>query len=299
MKGCATVTERRLPKFLVIGAEKAATTWISHQLRHHPRLWLPNAEPHFFSREFHRGLDWYEGLFADAPPDRIVGEKSADYFAHEHSAARIADILPDAPMIVQLRNPVDRAYSDYCMYFRRGLVDADLSRHLDPRRVPRSRFLEGSLYARHLTRLRDRHPDAKLKVLLYEDIKDHPERVIGEVCRHIGIEVHIAPDAVSGRQNDSRSPMLPLALRRALAPARPWLDPLRSNRWLARMRSLIARPVQYPELTTELRSILQDYYAKDVEALKLLLGRDVSHWACRKPVMGKTVGERPALSDVL
>lgn len=299
MKGCATVAERRLPKFLVIGAEKAATTWISHQLRHHPRLWLPNAEPHFFSREFHRGIDWYEGLFTGAPADRVVGEKSADYLAHDHSAARIAKILPDAHIIAQLRNPVDRAYSDYCMYFRRGSVNADLGLHLDPRRAPRSRFLEGGLYARHLTRLMDCHPGVKLKVLLYEDIQEDPETVIDEVCRHIGIETHIAPDAVSGRQNDSRSPMLPLALRRALAPARPWLDPMRSNPLLARMRSLMARPVRYPPLTSELRSILQDYYAKDVEALELLLDRDMSHWACRKPMIGRAAGEQPALSEVL
>src|SRR3546814_4805254 len=67
-------------------------------------------------------------LAADA--DQVVGEKSADYLAHPEAARRIAQRLPEARLVVQLRNPIDRAYSDYCMFFRRGAVTPHPERYL-------------------------------------------------------------------------------------------------------------------------------------------------------------------------
>lgn len=271
----------RLPAFLLIGAAKAATTWVSEQLRHHPALWLPKAEPHYFSSEYHRGLDWYRSLFAEAPAARIVGEKSADYLAYPAAAARIAELLPEVPLIVQLRDPVDRAYSDYCMLYRRGKVSADLRRYLDTRRTSETRFLEGGRYALHIERLRRHVPRAPLKIILYEDICREPETVIAGIYAHIGVPMHSAHRAFADRSNDSGAPMLPLALRRILQSARPWLDPFRSNPLLSQARAAVARPVRYPPLTDELRGMLRDYYRDDVRALGALLGRDMSAWSSK------------------
>lgn len=270
----------RLPAFIVIGAVKAATTWIGHQLRHHPALWLPSAEPHFFSTEYERGVDWYRSLFADAPAARIIGEKSADYLAHPDAAQRLAAALPDIPLVVQLRDPVERAYSDYCMLFRRGQIGGDPRPYLDPRQATGGRFLEGGRYAYHLTRWRQHFAGEQLKVILYEDIRGDPEGVIAETCEHIGVPVHVAPAAVSDRRNDSRAEMLPLALRRVLRPLRPLLDPMRSNPVLSQVRASLAQPVRYPPLTSELRASLRDYYRDDIRHLERMLDRDMSHWLC-------------------
>jgi len=272
------MAEVRLPSFMIIGAVKAATTWLAHQLRHHPALWLPDAEPHFFSTEYHRGIDWYRSLFADAPADRLLGEKSADYLAHPDAAARIATTLPDVPLIIQLRNPVDRAYSDYCMLYRRGLVGGDPRRYLDRQRSANARFLDGGRYALHLDRLFTHLPRSHVMVILHDDVSRVPERVISDVCSHIGVDTYIADDLVSERRNDSRTPMLPLTVRRLLRPARPLLDPLRSHPLLSRARASIARPVRYPPLTAELRIMLQDFYRDDVRALGALLNRDLGAW---------------------
>ncbi|WP_019833178.1 sulfotransferase family protein [Sphingomonas sp. PR090111-T3T-6A] len=274
------MAEGRLPSFMVIGAVKAATTWIGHQLRHHPMLWLPDAEPHFFSSEYARGVDWYRSLFAGAPADRIVGEKSADYLAHPEAAGRISALLPGIPLIVQLRDPVERAYSDYCMLYRRGQVGGDPRHYLDGRVAAGGRFLEGGRYAHHIRRLYEHIPGQQLQIILYDDIRREPEAVIARVCEHIGVPVHIAPEAVDDRRNDSRAPTLPLPLRRILRPARPLLDPMRSNPWLARVWTSLARPVRYPPLTEELRAMLRDYYRDDIRDLATLLKRDLSGWLC-------------------
>src|SRR5687768_3651516 len=130
------IPDRRLPSFIVIGAAKAATTWIAHQLGERDDVFLPGPEPHYFSREYARGDDWYAAWFKDAADSQLVGEKSADYLSDWNVPARMAALLPGVKLIAQLRNPVDRAYSDYCMLFRRGQVNGDIDACLDRARTP-------------------------------------------------------------------------------------------------------------------------------------------------------------------
>ena len=85
----------RLPEFAIIGAVKGATTWVAHQLRSQPGIFLPQQEPHYFSTAFDRGIDWYANLFREAPAGARIGEKSADYLAHPWAAARLAALLPE------------------------------------------------------------------------------------------------------------------------------------------------------------------------------------------------------------
>ncbi|HEX8419260.1 MAG TPA: sulfotransferase [Sphingomonas sp.] len=280
----------QLPEFIVIGAVKGATTWIAHQLRQHPQLWLPDAEPHYFSTRYEHGLDWYAGLFDAAPAGRIVGEKSADYLASPDAPARIAAVLPKVRLIAQLRDPVERAYSDYCMLFRRGEVDGDLRRYLLRPDGAGARFLDGGRYADHLDRWFANFPRSAVKVLLYDDVCSDPETVIHEVCTHIGVETHLAPAELASRRNDSRAEPLPLPLRRALKPIRPMIEPLRNIAWLGRARAALAKPVAYPPLTEEIRAMLRAYYRDDIGRLETLIDRDLSAWCGGVGTVARAMG---------
>lgn len=273
------MTDRKtLPEFLIIGAIKAATTWLNAQLQQCERIYLPDPEPHFFTREYHRGFDWYAGFFRDARSDQLVGEKTADYLANPDAAARIAAVLPDAPLIAQLRDPVARAYSDYCMLFRRGTVGPDIADYLDPRRADFRRFLDNGLYHAHLTRWFSLFPRQQMLVFLFEDVLDRPDWTISEVGRHIGVGEELLPKPITKRVNDSRAALLPLPVRRVLAPVKEMAAPLRGARWFEAVRSTLARPVRYPPLPPELEERLRDYYAPDVEALGPLIGHDLRSW---------------------
>src|SRR3546814_17896486 len=133
-----------------------------------------------------RGPDWYEDFVAAADADQVVGEKSADYLAHPEAARRIAQRLPEARLVVQLRNPIDRAYSYYCMFFRRGAVTPHPERYLIRSETSIPRFLEDGLYFRHLSRLVDFFQRAQLSTILYAAIKSRPVEVIGPVGDHRG-----------------------------------------------------------------------------------------------------------------
>lgn len=275
------MVESRVPSFIVIGAAKAATTWIRHQLSERPDTFVPTAEPHYFSSAFERGPGWYARLFEDAPPGVAIGEKSADYLAHPAAAQRIAAMLPKVRLVAQLRNPVERAYSDYCMLLRRGTVRDDPEYYLDRTASDQPRFLEDGLYHRHLSRFLDHFPREQIEVLLYEDVRERPAEVVEIVCNHIGIAPRVVPEAVAARLNDSESPLLPLSLRRLLQPIKAAVQPFRGQPWFEAARSTLARPMHYPPLTDDLRRRLGDYYARDIEKLGPLIGRDLTPWLDR------------------
>jgi hypothetical protein len=272
---------RVLPDFLIIGAVKAATTWLNFQLQQCERIFIQGAEPKFFSRDYERGFDWYGQFFRDARPDQIIGEQSADYLSHPFAAERLAAVLPNAPLIAQLRDPVDRAYSDYCMLFRRGTVGGNIEDYLDPRRAQFRRFLEYGLYHQHLTRWHGHFPPEQTLVFLFDDVIARPDWAIQSVGRHIGLKEDILPKPMTDRVNDSRAATLPLPMRRLLAPIKSLVRPLRGARWFESLRSTMARQVAYPPLSPDLRLRLRDFYARDIEQLGKLIGRDLHAWQAK------------------
>lgn len=116
----------RAPDFLIIGAQKAATTSLYAYLCQHPQV-APalTKEVHYFDHAFHRGTDWYFRHFVEHSRDgngrRVVtGEASPYYLVHPSAPGRVAGTLPGVRLIVLLRDPVARAISHYDHEFRRG-----------------------------------------------------------------------------------------------------------------------------------------------------------------------------------
>jgi hypothetical protein len=265
----------RLPSFLVIGAAKAATTWVAWQLRARSDIYMPGPEPHFFSREHHRGADWYARLFAAGRKDQLIGEKSADYLADPQVPSRMAQLLPDARLIVQLRNPVERAYSDYCMLFRQGRAGPDIEKEMGAT----SRFLADGLYARHIARFREYYPSERIKVLFFEDIVLQPEQVMRDVASFLDLPARAPVVDLHRPVNDGRAPVLPWALRRLPPSVKNLVRPFRGTEPFETIRAMMSRRVIYPTLTAAMRRRLRDYYGDDVQALSKMLDRDLSVWS--------------------
>lgn len=271
-------TATGLPDFVIIGAVKGATTWIHNHLQQNPAIYLPGPEPHFFSQEYELGLDHYRAKFSAAPSGRILGEKSADYFAHPEAAARLAKTLPTAKLVLQLRNPIERAYSDYKMLYRRGTVTKGPEAYLRGLDCDQPRFLEDGLYAKHLKRWLDHFDSENLQVLLFEDVKANPARVVAEVNAHIGAPHHYSLEVGAKPRNDSTKQFLPLPMRTALAPLKEAVRPLRGNAMFEAARRIFAREIRYPPLSDSLRQQIADFYARDIEDLGHMIGRNLRHW---------------------
>ena len=107
---------RKLPYFLIIGAQKCGTSSLFYYLKQHPQLALPSKkEIHYFDLNYQNGLNWYKSFFPFKFTNRKSGEASPYYLFHPHVPKRVQEVCPKVRLIVMLRNPVDRAYSHYQM----------------------------------------------------------------------------------------------------------------------------------------------------------------------------------------
>jgi len=125
-----------LPDFLIIGADKAGTSSLYNYLNQHPQI-LPciTKEPRYFSEFYDKGIKWYKSCFTHSYLEYFkknilkkkfrTGEASANYYWHPHVAKRVHDTIPNAKIIFLLRNPIDRAYSDYHMRLRFSIFGKD------------------------------------------------------------------------------------------------------------------------------------------------------------------------------
>jgi len=269
----------RQPDFVIIGATKSATTWLQRNLQQHTTVFMPGPETHYFSRFFERGPAWYAAFFKPAMPHQILGEKSNSYLDHPEAPQRLRAALPNARLIVQLRNPIDRAYSDYCRHYQAGRASEDVDHYLGADSPEAEHLRAGGLYFRYISRFLELFPREQLCVTLYDDLDREPATVLDRIRRHIGLAATDAdPGVMALRVKDKSVPVVPLPARRLLAPFKGLVQPFRDAPWFRASRSLIAREVRYPELSDAVRKRLLAYYRDDVGALSELLGRDLTPW---------------------
>ena len=120
----AMIENLRPLDFIGIGAAKAGTTSLFMYLRAHPEVWLPPAkEIPYFSDDSVRKVGWqayFERHFTAAPPDSLIGTVTPQYMADPRVPQRVAESFPRIKIIALLRDPADRAYSDWRMRARTG-----------------------------------------------------------------------------------------------------------------------------------------------------------------------------------
>lgn len=103
------------PDFLVIGAAKSGTTSLACNLGRHPGVTIPTGEIHYFSKQPEKGDNWYLSLFKH--PDKVQGEKSPTYLYYARCHEHMHRLLPEAKLILLLRDPVERAFSNWTMRY--------------------------------------------------------------------------------------------------------------------------------------------------------------------------------------
>ncbi len=264
--------------FVIIGAAKSATTWLQTQLQSDPQVYMPDPELHYFSREYERGDDWYLAQFSDQGLGKTIGEKSNSYLYEPGTAARLHNAMPQVKLIAQLRNPVERAYSNYCMLFRRGEVGPDIETYLDPSLGENFRFLVAGNFASHLQPFVDLFGREKLLILFFDGVSQNPQAQMSQVRAHLGLPPQpLAPEGQE-KVKDKTAAAVPIQLRKRLQWMKPLVRPMRGTAAFEAVRGAIARKPQYPPLTNEIRQRLNDYFRPSIEVLEEMSGQSLSHW---------------------
>jgi hypothetical protein len=238
--GRATARWRPLPDFLVIGAQKAGTTALYAYLRWHPGVTGPSwKEVSFFDRHWWRGESWYRGQFPLRPRGRLIGEASPSYLFHPLAPERARAVLPGTRLIAVLRNPVDRAYSQYQhevalgrepLSFEEALAAeeertrGEVERLLaDPRAFSRAwwdhTYLARGLYAEQLDRWLAVFPREQLLVVTTDELGERPGTTYASILAFLGAAPHQLPEypRVFDRDYAPMEPRTRAALERRFA----------------------------------------------------------------------------------
>ncbi len=274
------------PTFVIIGAQKSGTTSLYHYLGQHPDVFVSTVkEPRFFSHLARQAaglptpnagtittFEAYLDLFAGATA-RAVGEASVSYLDVPGTAVQMHRYLPDATVIAVLRDPVERAYSQYYMNVRAGREHA---RFEDA--VAQHRYLRGGFYYRNLVPFFRHYGADKIGVYLYDDLRDDPLALVQDVFRLLGLDDTFAPNLTmkhhAGGKPRSAFFHTLLTMRRV-------------NRWIKRtapaglvrmgmaLKRLNYSRVPMPE---HVGAHLREIYRDDILNLQKLIRKDLRRW---------------------
>jgi len=301
----------RLPDFLVIGAQKAGSTYLLNCLRDHPAIFMPHEEVSLCERGPLVGTERQRvaSRLAEARPEQVVGIKRPNLLGTPNSARWLADAMPQARLIAILRNPIERAVSGYFHYMTTGLIpvqplERGLTQILDgtfDAEFPRAaEVLTFGRYHEHLARFEQAFSRAQLLVLLLDDVKAAHMTVLSQLFRFLNVPADHVPRTVHQQPMQAPYSLTRLRLRRWLyGPTRQQIGgtaylELRPG-VVSRVRRAVARgfdqlvlrpllPAAAPTLDADLHQRLVDYYRADIGQLGPWLGRSLDHWLQPQPL---------------
>jgi Sulfotransferase family len=315
-----------LPDFLVIGAPKAGTTALHVALAGHPELFMsPVKEPKFFLTDgppprhgggpgdvqTYREHIWrredYEALFDAAPPGALRGESTPFYLYDRQAQRRIRALIPGVRMIAVLRDPVERAHSNWAHLWSAGLDpigDFPAACAAEDRRVAAGwalfwHYTRLGRYGQQLDHLFTVFPREQVFVLRYRDLVDAPAQTLDAICTFLGVQrgiiSQVPRENVTAHPEHSGSHRTVSGVLRAAATAGrhlPGTAGAALTRPLERFLQRSARPRQ--PLTWEQRQQVLAYVEDDIQLLEKVTEADFSDWGQPRDRSGGLVGRRPA-----
>lgn len=255
----------RLPDFFVVGANRAGTTSLYHHLRSHPEIFMCEPkEPSFFAfagRERRDSRTWktfaphlvldehaYRALF-DAAGERLAGEASTAYLDSPVAPQRIRAAVPSARIVISLRDPVECFVSRMRTLAAFNIRWKDLGRALAEFDAGAGEEFFYYRYHDAVKRYLELFTPGRVKIVLFDDFADDPQRIVRDVYEFLGVDPDHRPQDLGTRFNHR-----PDRVEAGITPA-----------------------------------VLQhvvDRTADDTARLAALIGRDLSHWTCLRGRLG-------------
>ena len=303
-----------LPNFILFGAPKAGTTSLHKALDQHPEVWMSQQkEPVFFGNsnfqresktanstdptgdKFRQGMvndaASYLALFDGVTDEKAIGEASITYLRSFIACRRLHNLLPDVKLVAVLRQPADRAHSNYWYLVRDGFEPAptfeaalaDEARRIEAGWNHMTHHKAWGFYGEQLAHYYQYFPRENIKIFLYEDWRNDPQKTLRELFEFVGVAADFEPTIP--RANRTLIPR-----NRALSDWVRALHPMKGN---SRVRPPLLRRALFgaarrvnarynlavaPAINPETRARLTAEFRPDILKLQELLERDLSHW---------------------
>jgi hypothetical protein len=311
-----------LPDFFVAGAPKAGTTAVHVALARHPALYMSAVkEPKFFLtdgppptkggpgdvrtyREHVWRRDEYEALFDAASAGVLRGESTPFYLYNRDAQQRIRALLPDAKLIVILRDPVERAHSNWTHLWSAGLdpvgdfvlACAEEQRRIDAGWADFWHYTALGRYGEQLEHLYTVFPREQVFVFRYRALIENPDQVLDRICGFLGVPQGVLTEiprenVTAHPQRSARHWVLSRALRVSAAASNVVPGASAVTGSLERVLQRDSPPRQ--PLTWQQRQALIPRFEADISLLEDITGESYSDWLQPRGDSGGLVGARP------
>lgn len=288
----------KLPNFFIVGAPKAGTTSLYFYLKRHPEVFMsPIKEPNFFSYDetvrqnlYHKekgvgSFDEYTKLFEQANGHhKAIGEASVSYLFYPSVPGKIKELIPDAKIIMSLRDPVDRAYSHYFMEHKLGYVHTSIENIISKKSKHRNahlwyqQYIELGLYTEQVKRYLDVFGKDNVRIFIYDELAEDMEGMILNVFDFLDIDKTYIPE-LEGKYNTYSTPRnqlirLMYAQKNLRTLARKIMPQERID-WVKNF--FLTRKMKTPR-RDETVAQLREFYKPDIMKLEKLLNKNLSRW---------------------
>lgn len=267
--------------FLGLGAQKSGTSWVYSCLYEHPEICIPIKEIHFFSRpRFEKGLDWYESHFQKCDSKKLCGEFSTSYLYSKEAPQRIFNLYPKAKLIAILRNPVERALSQYRNSIKAGEITEETS--FEEFVLQEESVVGQGAYYEQLERYLTLFPKEQLLILIYEDSKKDPESFMKKIYEFLSVDTEFKASMLHTEVNVARTPKS-VALGRVMHHSAEFLRKIGLHGFVHAIRKMglpnfihsLNSKVENPIETIQTKDFSK-LFKNDVGKLSVLLQRDMA-----------------------
>jgi len=277
------------PSFFIVGAPRAATTSLDDLLKRSKGVFMPShKEPHYFSSikstQLYpppiRDKKKYLSLFKKSQKGALIGESSASYLWDPTSPKLIHKIIPEAKIIISLRDPVERAYSHYFLRVGGGKTYSFLEAikiALDSKNdFYQGVIILGGWYNEQVKRYLEIFGQKQVKVLIFEEFIKNPKKTIKEVFEFLNLtsdppeEVELVHNILTKPRNQIALSLLQNSTVRKIA--RNLLPPSVA---VSGVKRILGKKISKPPMLKKDRTFLQNLYRNDVRDLQKTLKREL------------------------
>jgi hypothetical protein len=314
-----------LPDFLIAGAPKAGTTALHSALARHPSLFMAAVkEPKFFltdgpppakggpgDAKTYREHVWrradYEALFDPAPSGTLRGESTPFYLYRHDAQLRIRALIPQARLIIVLRDPVERAHSNWAHLWSAGLDP--IGDFVQACRVEEQRKVAGwadfwrykdlGRYGRQIEQLYTVFPADQVLVIRYREMIEDPVGTLDRICGFLGVKAGVISEVprenVTAHPHETRRHLALSKLARGGSAVTASLPGHAGSALTDRLEQRLQRgAAPRRPLTWDERAQLIGEFTEDVTLLSSITGQDFTDWVRPRENSGGLVGARPA-----
>lgn len=286
IKNLLITTVKKYPTFIIVGAPRSGTTSLYHYLKATRGVYLPEQKyiTYFIGKTSSSKLTEKEYLkhFSGVKNEKVIGEANAVYLADPDSPKLIKNKIPNAKIIILLRDPVERTFSEYnsdmmkekinCAFSKAILENPPPGKNYPNRGIcQKNNILERSLYYEQVKRYYDVFGAENVGVWFTEDLAKDPNQILKQIFNFLGIVAELPnTEHKYSKHSIPRNIIFKHILRhRKILKFLRIIIPVKKLR--TRMSDYVYKDMPKPVMLDKDRATLENYFKNDVHNLQKLL----------------------------